>query len=225
VPVTAWRKYLGVARRTVRSYGISGNRFYDEDDLIQEGMIALVVAATRFDETRGVPFAGYANNAIRYGIVNALRASDFLSQRDRATAKQMQKAEDLLYQAGVWEPTVGEIALACGISEERARAVRNAQLRGERTSQYSEEYSVEDRTSPTVEETVVETLSYEFLHEAFRKVPDRDRRILWLRYANGVPVKEIADEYELSEGRVSQIVKEARESILSALLPAGSEEK
>ena len=59
----------------------------DRDELISLGALGWAEARARFDQSRGVPFAGYAAMRIRGAILDGLRAIDTLSRGDRKRAK------------------------------------------------------------------------------------------------------------------------------------------
>lgn len=65
---SASRLVKAVAHRYVLSGG-------DTEDLLQEGMLALLNALRTFDAARGVPFAGYAAVCIDRRICSAVRAA------------------------------------------------------------------------------------------------------------------------------------------------------
>ncbi len=46
------------------------------DDYTQEGAVALLRAAAQFDPSRGVQFLTYAGQAVRYAIIDAIRADN-----------------------------------------------------------------------------------------------------------------------------------------------------
>lgn len=48
----------------------------DADDYTQEGAVALLQAADQFDPSRGVQFLTYAGRAVRYAIIDAIRADN-----------------------------------------------------------------------------------------------------------------------------------------------------
>lgn len=45
----------------------------EQDDLVQEGLIALYECSRSFDDTRGVPFEGYALTCIRRRMISTIR--------------------------------------------------------------------------------------------------------------------------------------------------------
>src|SRR3954452_20529314 len=66
------------------------------DDLIGAGMLGLMDAVDRFDAARSIPFEAYARPRIQGAILDALRAEDHLSRRDRRRGREADHAEDKL---------------------------------------------------------------------------------------------------------------------------------
>jgi RNA polymerase sigma factor for flagellar operon FliA len=54
------------------------------DDLVSEGMIGLIDAVGKWDDTRGVPFNAYAKHRVRGAILDSLRRGDYLTRTHRA---------------------------------------------------------------------------------------------------------------------------------------------
>ena len=54
-----------------RKYFLVGG---DNDDLLQEGMIALYKAINSFDLTKGIEFSTYAKTVIEHTIINAIKS-------------------------------------------------------------------------------------------------------------------------------------------------------
>ena len=48
----------------------------DEDDVLQEGMIGLLKAVRKYDETRDAAFSTFAGHCVTNQIISAIRAAD-----------------------------------------------------------------------------------------------------------------------------------------------------
>ncbi len=55
------------------------------DDLISAGYMGLIECALRFDESRGVPFRGYAQKRIKGAMKDWMRGEDLLTREERRT--------------------------------------------------------------------------------------------------------------------------------------------
>lgn len=77
-----------IARQILRTLG----GVADLQELVSFGHEGLWDAARRFDESRGVPFRGYANFRVRGAIIDGVRASARLSRRTHERLNGLQAA-------------------------------------------------------------------------------------------------------------------------------------
>ena len=77
-----------IARQVLRTLGGAA----DLDDLLSYGREGLWDAARRFDDSRGVPFRGYANFRVRGAIIDGVRSSSRLSRRTHERLNGLQAA-------------------------------------------------------------------------------------------------------------------------------------
>jgi RNA polymerase sigma factor for flagellar operon FliA len=77
-----------IARQVLRTLGGAG----DLEELLSFGREGLWDAARRFDDSRGVPFRGYANFRVRGAIIDGVRASARLSRRTHERLNGLQAA-------------------------------------------------------------------------------------------------------------------------------------
>jgi RNA polymerase sigma factor for flagellar operon FliA len=70
----------------------------DIGDLVQDGVLGLMDAANRFDETRGIKFETFAMNRIRGAMVDSLRELDWVPRSVRHKARQIERAIEELSQ-------------------------------------------------------------------------------------------------------------------------------
>lgn len=73
-----WLKHRGLARSLARRYFLPGG---DADDLEQEALIALWVAARNYDPDSGVPFEAFAALLIRRRLWTAIKTANRGSHR------------------------------------------------------------------------------------------------------------------------------------------------
>lgn len=73
------------------------NARMDADDYTQEGAVALLRAASQYDPSREVQFLTYAGRAVRYAIIDAIRADNpniVLTPLDEAHTGSVDDSED-----------------------------------------------------------------------------------------------------------------------------------
>ncbi len=188
------------------------------DDLFQVGVIGLIKAIDNFDPTLDVRFSTYgvpmvAGELRRYlRDNNAIRVSR--SMRDTAY-HAMQVKEELTAESGR-EPTVEEIAARLGIEKEQVvlaleAIVEPVSLYEPVFSEGSDTVYVMDQVSDRDDDRGwLEEIA---LKEAVRKLSDRERRILSLRYFKGRTQMEVAEQIGISQAQVSRIEKGALDAI------------
>jgi RNA polymerase sigma factor FliA len=172
----------------------------DADDLRQEGLLALLHAARRFDPAQGTPFSAYARTCVYNAIASTLRHLDPVPDRVRKDIRACRAAEDTLGSAA----TAAQIATLAQITPERVRAARTwAQRATPAPDDAIAELS--DHPSRSPERCAQGREEGRALREAIRSLPPQHRRILLARLLEGTPVASIAASEGLSPARVSQV--------------------
>lgn len=180
------------------------NRGLEYDDLFSAGCIGLCKAADGFDENLGFAFSTYAVPAILGEIRRlfrdggAVKVSRTLKERARAA----QKVQDAL--AAQWDrtPTVCEIAEKMGISEyETAELLNLAKPPLSLTEFDGEDERQTDIPVPSGEEEIQNRLALGAVLEA---LPDTDRKLIELRYYQGLTQVKTAEMLGLSQVQVSR---------------------
>src|SRR5438045_3372226 len=82
------------------------------DDLVAAGMLGLIDAADRYDESRGVPFEAYSRRRIEGAILDVLRAEDHLTRRERRTGREADRSEERMRMKVRRELTAEEVHTA-----------------------------------------------------------------------------------------------------------------
>ena len=192
------------------------------DDLFQIGCIGLIKAIDNFDSTLGVKFSTYAVPMIIGEIRRFLRDNNSIrvSRSLKDTAYKAIYARDTLTRKNLKEPTMEEIAAevhadvvqVIGSKEDIVYALDAMQ---NPMSLYEPVYTdggdtlyVMDQISDkkNKEETWVEHLS---LSEAMKRLNDRERHIISLRFFEGKTQTEVADMIGISQAQVSRLEKNA----------------
>src|SRR5438105_6384063 len=90
------RAHTGLARDLALRFAGRVPASVDLDDLIGAGVLGLIDAVDRFDASRAIPFEAYARTRIHGAILDAMRAEDHLSRRERRRTREADRAEDRL---------------------------------------------------------------------------------------------------------------------------------
>ena len=189
------------------------------DDLFQIGCIGLIKAIDNFDITQNVRFSTYAVPMILGEVRRYLRDNNsiLVSRSLRDTAYKAIYAKENLMKKNLKEPTIMEIANEIGVSKEDITYALDAIQSP--VSLYEPVYSdggdplfVMDQISDkkNLEENWVEDIS---LNEAMKRLPERERHIIDMRFFEGKTQTEVAEEIHISQAQVSRLEKNALKSM------------
>ena len=193
------------------------------DDLFQVGCIGLIKAIDNFDLNQCVRFSTYAVPMIIGEIRRYLRDNSALrvSRSMRDTAYRVLQAREKLTAASQREPTVEEIARELDIPREDV--VLSMDAMADPVSLYEPVYSdgadavcvmdqVPDRSNS--DEAWLRQIA---LKEAISRLGPRERRILAMRFCQGLTQMEVSARIGISQAQVSRLEKGAVGSIRQAL--------
>lgn len=195
------------------------NRGEPMDDLFQVGCVGLIKAIDNFDITQKVRFSTYAVPMIIGEIRRYLRdnSSVRVSRSMRDNAYRALTVREKLMAQNQREPTVEEIAREMGVKREEVVFALDAIA--EPVSLYEPVFQdggdaicVMDQVSDTrnTDEAWTDRIA---LKEAMKRLDDRERRILSLRFYEGKTQMEVSAEVGISQAQVSRLEKGAINTI------------
>ncbi|MET0399677.1 MAG: sigma-70 family RNA polymerase sigma factor [Longimicrobiaceae bacterium] len=196
------------------------NRGVDYEDLIQEGNLALIVAARKYDPDRGASFIHHATWWIRSRLQRAVRAQGPTVRRSETAARMAihvrrsrRQLEQLLHR----HPTVEEIAFATGLdpavvqlaeAESGNDSSLNATLGGsasDRVTSLQDLLTAEDEHSDP-HGRLLESLRREDAARALEALPPQHARVLRLMHGVGV-------DREHSGQEIGELLGVSREAV------------
>lgn len=193
------------------------------DDLFQIGCIGLIKAIDNFDISQGVKFSTYAVPMIVGEIRRYLRdnSSIRVSRSLRDIAYKAIYARDMLTKKYQKDPTIEEIAAEIGIPKEEIVYALDAiqspvSLYEPVFSEGGDTLCVMDQISDkkNKEDTWIEELS---LSQAMKKLNEREKKIIQMRFYEGKTQMEVADEISISQAQVSRLEKSALRNLKNQL--------
>ena len=196
-----------------------GSRGEDADDLFQVGCIGLIKAIDNFDLDVGVKFSTYGVPMIIGEIRRYLRDNSMIrvsrSQRDLAY-RALRVKEELSLRLSR-DPTDAEIAAEieaepAAVTEALTSITTPLSLYEPVFSEGGDALYLMDQISDDKEndETWIDNIA---IGEAMKRLSDRERSIISMRFFRGKTQMEIADEIGISQAQVSRIEKGALDRI------------
>jgi RNA polymerase sigma-B factor len=216
-------QYIGLVEFLARRFR---NRGEPLEDLVQVGTIGLLKAIERFDLEREVEFSTYATPTIVGELKRHFRDKGWAVRVPRRLQElhlELTKIVSTLGQELGRSPTVAEIAKAAGTSEENvlegleiAQAYNFTSLDAPIDSDDAGSTSFADQLGTDDDQLL--NLEYRAaLAPEMAKLPERERRILYLRFFKGMTQSEIADKLGISQMHVSRLLNRTLMRLREAL--------
>ena len=205
-------EHAGLVRRLARKVHRSASAAIDLEELVQTGMLALVVAARTFVPRGEASFATYATMRVRGAMIDLLRQSATINRGAMRRRKKLKEAEAELERSLGRAPTAGEIAGSLGLSATDYRtAVDNAQpiYLEPLDAVYSDRSAWFACTEPNAEERLQREGLRDALAGAIARLPRREALVLQLYFVEELTLEEIGEALNVGAARVCQIKKQA----------------
>lgn len=211
-------QYKSLVKKIVLRFKGSYNNFGQMDDMVNQGMIALIDAVEKFDPEMGNKFETFATLKIRGTIIDFMRKQDWVPRSQRSLSRVLEETFGELYVELEREPTEGEIAEKMGITETNLQKILQQRNNSivlsfeEAINEKNMEVSpliTEERTDDSPESKILfDELKFK-LGEAIDQLKEKERLVVSLYYYENLKLKEIAEVLGVTESRVSQIHSQA----------------
>ena len=197
----------------------------DIGDLVQDGVIGLIDAAHRFDESRGIKFETFAERRIRGAMIDALR-KDAWPRGVRRQRREIEAAREELRRELGCEPSLADLAARVGSDEKRLGRTIVRINAIESTSPLASSDRMDESSLPTAlvpSEPEQPDAAYEReqtksrVRGAIASLPKREQKVIALYYYAEATMKQIGAEIGVNESRVSQLHARAIRRLREAL--------
>jgi RNA polymerase sigma factor for flagellar operon FliA len=183
------------------------------DDLVQNGMIGLLDAISRFEAGMGAQFETYAAQRVRGAMLDGLRENDWLPRSLRRDFRRIEVAISQLEQQFGRAPSEQELAAALGMNlGEYQKMLQDA--RGHQLISFED--LVEDGADDFLERHLSDSSAEpsqlledeslrQILVQGIEQLPEREKLMMALYYEQDLNLREIGEVMGVSESRVCQL--------------------
>jgi RNA polymerase sigma-B factor len=212
-------QYMSLVRSLARRYAYRGEQL---EDLVQIGAIGLIKAIDRFDLERGVELTTYATPNIIGEIKRHFRDKGWSVRVPRGLQELNVQLSRLVEQLTVQlarSPTIPELAKAAGVEEEEVlEALESGRAYTTLSLSVGGGGGEDDELDP-LESLGTDEHQYEVsedravLAPGFKALDERERKILQLRFFEGLTQSQIAQQVGISQMHVSRLIRRSLEKI------------
>jgi RNA polymerase sigma factor for flagellar operon FliA len=188
------------------------------DDLVQAGMIGLLDAISRYEETHGAQFETYAVMRIRGAMLDELRSSDWMPRSLRQNMRKVESAMSTLQQRLGRPPSESEVAKSLKLSltdyQDMLSEGGGHQLvyyedfhDEDGNDSFLDRYAADEEADPL--RSLLDSDFRQGVIDAIDALPEREKMLMGLYYEEELNLKEIGAVMGVSESRVSQLHTQA----------------
>jgi RNA polymerase sigma-B factor len=207
-------RYQRLVRSCVRQYRGSPE---PTEDLMQVGYVGLLKAINNYDPEVGDSLSAYASPCVSGEIKRHFRDKRWqihVRRQAQETLLEMRKASEVLTHQLGRAPSDQELAERLHVTEDEISEARQADLV---FSTYSLDAPLSDRDDPSLlsdvlgedDPAVEHTLDMTAIDAHWEELPEREQRILVLRFYGNLTQTEIGDRLGISQMHVSRLLNRA----------------
>jgi RNA polymerase sigma factor for flagellar operon FliA len=211
--------YLPLVRKIVN---MTIGSYHLKEEFYNVGSIGLIDAIDKFSPDKNVKFETYASIRIRGSIKDFMRKQDWVSRTVREKEKLIEEKRTHLRTKFGREPEDIEVAKEAKIPIKEFIQIKSyldnsnlASFENAVSEGMNPMNTREDEYNP---EKILEKREMEkILAQEIKKLSIRNQQIISLYYREGLNLKEIGEVLEISESRVSQIMKKINDDLKSGI--------
>ena len=174
-------------------------------------------AIETYDPDREAKFETYAISKVRWAILDEFRKEDRVSRRVRARIQEIERARDELSLRLKRPPTESEVARKLDISVDDYRKSLQHYMQAQVDSLESGGETTELQISSGESEDPLLSVERQEVREqlvaAMEELSERERTVITLYFYEGLTLREIGQALQLTEGRISQIMRRTLEKL------------
>jgi len=204
--------YQSLVKVVVRRFAHRLPRSVDRGDLLTAGNVGLISAIQGFDPERGVRFESYGELRVKGALLDELRTQDWLPRPWRHRIELQKRTREKLRSELSRSPSDDEIARAMDLDLDVYQRTFGTGLPTAPTGSMPGDESDDDVTpmldvvpDPHAEAPGDRLTREELLRLVAQRLTDQEYRIVYLKYWEELPMREIGQLTNLSESRVCKI--------------------
>jgi RNA polymerase sigma factor FliA len=182
------------------------------DDLVSAGTVGLVKAARDYDTSFNAEFQTYAYIRIKGAILDELRGWAFIPPNvNKQIRRTMDLSIEITKQTGI-PPSETELAEKLGLTVEQvyetletARTQKFISIDGAGEDAPALSNILSESDAKTPDEQLEQTELIDQLAQAIQQLNERHRQVILLYYQQHLTMKQIAEVFNITEPRVSQL--------------------
>ena len=212
-------QYIPLVKYIASRIIMGKTKYVEYEDLVSYGMIGLMDAFNKFDESKGMKFSTYAAIRIKGSMIDELRKNSPISKGAMDKLNKYNEAVETLQNKLLREPLQSEIAKEMEITVSELSKIENyinyISVVSLESLMFSDDDDIaligkiEDKKVVGPEKSLEKKELLEYLSNAIDLLREKDRLIITLYYYEKLTLKEIGKILEVSESRVCQLHSKA----------------
>lgn len=191
----------------------------ERDDLEQAALLAAHIAAPKWRDG-GAPMLKYLARRMLGAIEDELRAFDFMSRRDRRLSRMI----DADLGSCCSQPDWPGVADRLGVTVDEVHRIRALRLAGQQSMSSDADEAVNREGEVDPPEAGLELRQQaRLVMDEIERLPEIMRRVLLMRYDDGMTQEQIGEVFGVTASRVCQIEANATSLLRKGILLANAD--